>query len=128
MKKWLADADVKKDDDNLDLLSITKSNIKPEDSISNVLSNGLKYKGRSSVHSKASSVFSVRLMEKAALLQSAAALRKMHDIDTEVDALQIEKAKTKKDELVVEAKLAAATATLSVFEKMKVVKMLMSMP
>ncbi len=121
VKKWLADAAAKKDDENLDVLSITNSDIRPEDSISNVSSKGSKHKDHSSVHSKASSIIYVRLKakaERAALLQSAAALRKMHDIDAEEEALQMEKAKLKrkKEQLEVEAKLAAATARLSVFE------------
>ena len=40
-------------------------------------------------------VFSVRLMakaERAALLESAAVLRKMHDLDAKEDALQVERA------------------------------------
>ncbi len=91
VKKWLADAAAKKDDENLDVLSITNSDIRPEDSISNVSSKGSKHKDHSSVHSKASSIIYVRLKakaERAALLQSAAALRKMHDIDAEEEAFK----------------------------------------
>ncbi len=122
VRKWFADVAAKKDDENLDVLSIKNSEIRPEDSISNVSSKGSKHKDDSSVHSKASSIFYVRLKakaERAALIQSAAALRKMHDIDAEEEeALQMEKAKLKrkKEQLEVEAKLAAAIARLSLFE------------
>lgn len=120
VKKWLSGAAAKKDDENLDVLSIINSDIRPEDSISNVSSKGSKPKDNSSVHSKASSIIYVHKAkaERAALLQSEAALRKLHDIDAEEEALQMEKAKLKrkKQQLEVEAKSAAATARLSMFE------------
>ena len=55
MKKKLPDASV--DYEKLDMLSITNSDIRPEDSISNVSINGSKHKGCCSVHSNAASVF-----------------------------------------------------------------------
>ena len=121
VKQWLTEASAKMDDENIDMLSITNSDIRPEDSVSNVSSKGSKHQGCSSVHSRDSCVLSVRLKAKAkraSLLQSAAALRKMHELCAEEDALQIERAKLKrrKEQLEVEAKLAAATAELSVFE------------
>ena len=121
VNQWLTEASAKRDDENVDMLSITNSDIRPEDSVSNVSSKGSKHQGCSSVHSRDSCVLSVRLKAKAkraSLLQSAAALRKMHELCAEEDALHIERAKLKrrKEQLEVEAKLAAATAELAVFE------------
>ncbi|KAL7883055.1 hypothetical protein SRHO_G00007130 [Serrasalmus rhombeus] len=117
MCQWLADAVPVTESENGNV----ESEVRPEDSISNVSSKGSRHKSQLSACSKSSSISSMRIKtkaERAALLKSAAVLKKVHDLDAEEEALQIERARLrrKKERLEMEAKLEANTAKLYVLE------------
>ncbi len=122
VKQWLSDAGVSYSDGGDDGMSITDTNINPDDSVSNATRKGSQCKTHSSSSSsRVSSTASARLKakaERAALLQSVAALNKLHVLEAKEEELQRQKEKLRreKEQLQMETKLAAATAKLSVLE------------
>lgn len=117
VKQWLSDAGVFEDG-----MSLIDTNVDPDDSVSNTSKQGSRFKPHSSSgSSKASSTASARLKakaEKAALLQSVAALKKMHVLEAKEEDLQRQKEKVRreKEQLEMETQLAIATAKLSVLQ------------
>ncbi len=119
--EWLSDAGrTLRADKTCDASSAVNSEIGPDDSISNVSTKQSQCskvsKGSASTSSSTSSARIKAMAERAALVQHAAAMEKKHTLEEEEERLRIqsERLKRQKEQLMMNAKIAANDARLSV--------------
>ena len=120
------DGDVDKNDENVDENDVDKNamsecqyDVNPEDSVSNVQSkrSSRRSYSRSGMSSTASACLKAKA-EKAALMEKAVALQKRHELEAQEEKLRLESDKLRKikEQLDIDAQIAAAAARLSVLE------------
>ncbi len=121
--EWLSDAGrTLRADKTCDASSAVNSEIGPDDSISNVSTKQSQcskvLKGSASTSSSTSSARIKAMAERAALVQHAASMEKKHTLEEEEERLRIqsERLKRQKEQLMMNAKIAANDARLSVLK------------
>lgn len=92
-------------------------NVNPEDSVSNVSSRGSSRRSLTS-GSSTSNARKLAMAEQAALTEKAAALRRRHELEAQEERIrqEAEKLRKQKEQMELDALIAAAAARLSVLE------------